>query len=373
MQAVILAGGKGSRLHPLTTDIPKSMAPMFNRPVMEHLVELLVRHDIRDIIVTVSHLAKNIVDHFGDGTKWGVRIRYSVEDTPKGTAGGVKELQPVLSETFVVLSGDAVTDFDLTEAIDYHRRKSALATLMLYEVEDPTEYGVVAAEDDGRVTRFFEKPKADEAFGHIVNTGIYVLEPEVLSSVPYDTPYDFGRELFPRLLRNMEPVYGCRAPGYWCDIGNLLQYRSAHFDTLMGRVNLKISGKQVDEGVWIGDGCDVHSTARLSAPVFVGQGAEIRRNVAVGSLAVLGDKALLDEGSIVQRSIVGNGALIGRSSKITDCVIGSGYHVEDNGDVRNRVIANAGERLVSADWEAEDVPTIRINRVGEPSATPLAA
>ena len=373
MQAVILAGGKGSRLHPLTADIPKPMAPIFNRPAMEHLVELLVRHDIRDIILTVSHLATTILDHFGDGTRWGANIRYSAEDTPKGTAGAVKDLQPVLSDTFLVLSGDAVTDFDLTEAVDYHKRKSALATLVLYEVEDPIEFGVVATEDDGRVTRFFEKPRADEVFSHTINTGIYVLEPEALSSVPYDIPYDFGRELFPRLLRNMEPIYGCKLPGYWCDIGNLLQYRSAHFDTLMGKVNLKIAGKQVDEGVWVGDECDVHSTARLSAPVFVGHGAEIRRNVAVGSLSVLGDRTLLDEGASVHRSIVGNGALIGKSSKITDCVIGTGYHVMDNGDVRNRVIANAGERIVNVDWEAENVPTIRIDRSGEPSVTPLAA
>ena len=373
MQAVVLAGGRGTRLHPLTTDTPKPMAPLFNRPVMERLVELLAKHEVTDIVVTLSYLARDIIGHFGDGKKFGVNIRYSIEDAPKGTAGGVKELQPVLSDTFLVVSGDAVTDFDLTQAIEYHRSKSAIATLLLHEADDPTEYGVVSTAADGRVIRFFEKPKEHEVFSKTVNTGIYILEPDVLSSIPYDTPYDFSRELFPRLLRNMEPVYGLNMPGYWCDIGNFVQYRNAHFDALTGKVSLNIPGTEIDEGVWVGEDCEVHSSARLSAPIFLGDGAEVRRNVRVGALSVVGDDALVDEGATIRRSIVGNGAFIGRASRVTDCVIGSGYRLSDHGDVHNRVVTNAGERLMQVLWEDENVPSIRLTGTSPAEAPPLAA
>ena len=362
MQAVILAGGKATRLHPLTTNIPKPLTPMFNRPVMEYALELLAKHGVREVIVTLSCLAKDILDHFGDGSKWGVDIRYSFEETPMGTAGGVKELQPLMSDTFLVLSGDIVTDIDLTEAVEYHRRKSALATILLHEAKDPTEFGVVSTDDDGRVMRFFEKPKSHEVFSHTVNTGIYILEPEVLSSIPYDMPYDFSRELFPRLLRNVEPVFACNPEGYWCDIGNFSEYRNAHFDALTGKAKINISGTEVEEGVWIGDNCDVHSTVRMSAPLFLGSSAEIRRNVTVGALSVVGDETLVDEGATVSRSIVGSGAFIGRASTIQDSVVGSGYRVVDHRDVRNRVVSESEERLFIADGD-EDIPSVHIKHI----------
>ncbi|MDO8586941.1 MAG: NDP-sugar synthase [Armatimonadota bacterium] len=372
MQAVILAGGKATRLRPLTTNTPKPMTPMFNRPVMEYTLELLAKHGVREIIVTLSSLAKEILDHFGDGSKWGVDIRYSVEETPMGTAGGVKELQPLISDTFLVVSGDVVTDLDLTEAIETHRRKSAIATILLHDVHDPTEFGVVSTDGDGRVVRFFEKPKSEEVFSHTVSTGIYVLEPETLSSIPYNMPYDFSRELFPRLLRNMEPVFGCNLQGYWCDIGNFSQYRNAHFDALTGKANINISGTQVEEGVWVGDNCDVHSTVRLSAPVFLGSSAEIRRNVTVGALSVVGDETLVDEGATVSRSIVGSGAFIGRASRVQDSVIGSGYRVVDHGDVRNRIVAGTEERLFTADGD-EDIPSVHIKQISISDDTLMAA
>lgn len=366
MQAVILAGGEGTRLHTFSAQAPKPLTPLFNRPVMEYLIELLANADIRDITVTLSNLvlSKDIPGYFGDGTKWGARIRYSVEETPKGTAGSVKELQPVLDDTFLVLAGDLVTDFDLNQVIEYHRRKSAIATIALHEAQDPLEFGIVATSPDGRVTRYLEKPNSDEVFSHTVSAGIYVLEPEVLSSIPYDTPYDFGRELFPRLLRNMEPVFGCSPEGFWCDVGNVSHYRGAHFAALTGRASIEISATQTQEGVWVGGSCDIHSMASLTGPVFLGEGAEIRRNATVGALTVLGERTRVDEGAVLRRSIVGSGAFIGKSSRITDCVIGNGYRVVDRGDVRNRLITDSGERLMHVDWE-EDLPSFRM--AGEPA------
>jgi mannose-1-phosphate guanylyltransferase / phosphomannomutase len=369
MQAVILAGGRGTRLHPLTDQTPKPLTPLFNRPVMEHLIELLAKHEVRDITVTLSYLARDIVHHFGDGSKWGVNLHYSIENSPKGTAGGVKELQPILHDTFLVLSGDVVTDFDLTEAMEFHQSRSAIATVLLADVDDPMEFGVVSTTPDGQITRLVEKPKSEQVFSNTVSTGIYVMELEALSSIPYDQPYDFSRELIPRLLRNMEPVFGCKLNGYWCDIGNFVQYRNAHFDALTGKVDIAITGTEIEKGIWVGDNCEVHETAKLSAPLFLGDGAEVRRNVSVGCLSVVGDQALVDEGATVRRSIVGNGAFIGRASRITDCVVGNGSRVMDHGDFHNRVVTAAGMKAVRSELSEEDLPSIHIDR----DATPLAA
>jgi len=338
MQAVILAGGKGTRLHPLTTNIPKPMVPFFDRPVMEHCIKLLAKHDIKDIIITVSYLAKDIMHYFGNGSRWGVKIRYSVETEPLGTAGGVKLIQPMINDTFVIVSGDAVTDVDLTAAIEMHRSASSVASLMLYEVEDPTQFGLVECDSDNRVTRFLEKPKTSEIFTNTVNTGIYILEPEVLSSIPYNEVHDFARNLFPRLLHNSEPMYGFKLPGYWCDVGNLLQYRNAHFDALHGRVKLDLPAIHVGEGIWVGEGVDIHPSVQLASPVFVGKGASIRRNATLGEHSIIGADSLVDEGAYVTRSVIGCRSFIGRETKITDCIIGSGYSVMESESIYDRTL-----------------------------------
>ncbi|MCS6950655.1 MAG: nucleotidyltransferase family protein, partial [bacterium] len=205
MQAVILAGGQGTRLRPLTAHTPKPMVPLFDRPVMEHALRLLRKHGIQQVFVTLSYRAREIIDYFGGGSRWGMRIHYSIEDEPMGTAGGVRRFASLLHDTFLVISGDAVTDFDLSEAVAFHRRKGAVATMLLYSVEDPTPFGIVETDSDGRVRQFLEKPSLNEVFTNTVNTGIYVLEPYALRLVPDDQPYDFSRNLFPRLLANNDP------------------------------------------------------------------------------------------------------------------------------------------------------------------------
>ena len=313
---------------------------------MEHSIELLCRHGVRDIIVALSSQAQEIADYFGDGSEWGVNIRYSLEDEPKGTAGAVKLVQPYINDTFIVISGDAVTDFDLTAAIDFHKRKSAITTILLHQVDDPTDYGIVQHEPDGRITRFLEKPRTNEIFSSTINAGIYILEPEALSSIPYFTAYDFGRDLFPRMLRNLEPVFGCRLPGYWCDVGNLNQYRNAHFDALTGKAQLDITGSEVEPGVWIGEDAEVHQTAELVGPLFLGTGAEVRKNAALKPFAVIGENSLVDEAASVARSIIGNGALIGKGTRITDCVIGCGLKVNDQQRMSNRVVRDDSDITV---------------------------
>ncbi|MBR2569473.1 MAG: nucleotidyltransferase family protein, partial [Paenibacillus sp.] len=238
MKAVIMAGGKGTRLRPLTLNTPKPMVPLLNRPCMEYIIELLKRHDIHQIAVTVQYLPEVIRNHFGDGSAYGVELYYAEEDTPLGTAGSIKNAAEFLDETFIVISGDALTDFNLRQAIDYHKDKDALATMVLTQVDSPLEYGVVMTDESGRVTRFLEKPSWSEVFSDTVNTGIYVLEPEILDWIPANCSYDFSLNLFPELLSNNKALYGYVAEGYWSDIGNLQQYRKSQFDMLDGHVHV---------------------------------------------------------------------------------------------------------------------------------------
>ncbi|WP_129588641.1 nucleotidyltransferase family protein, partial [Moorella stamsii] len=219
MKAIIMAGGEGSRLRPLTCKRPKPLVPVANRPVMEYCVDLLRDLGIKEVGVTLQYLPRLIEEYFGDGSDFGLHLHYFVEDKPLGTAGSVKNAASFLDETFVVVSGDALTDFDLRPAMAKHKENRALATLVLTTVDNPLEYGVVITNPDGSIRSFLEKPSWGEVFSDRVNTGIYILEPEVLELVPEGESFDFSKDLFPRLLKDKKPLYGITLSGYWCDIG----------------------------------------------------------------------------------------------------------------------------------------------------------
>jgi len=301
--------------------------PFFDRPVVEHAVRLLAKHGIRDIIITTSYATADIMRYFGDGSRWNVNIRYSVESSAAGTAGAVKLVQQMIKGTFMVVSGDIITDFDLAAAIKAHESSSAIATILLHSVDDPTQYGMVASDTSGTVNKFVEKPRTREAVIHTISTGVYIIEPEALSSIAYNTAQDFAIDLFPRLLRNQDPVFALEPEGYWCDVGDLLQYRNAHFDALQGRIQLDLPAIHVGEGIWVGSGVDIHPTAQLSSPVFIGSGASIGRDAVLGEHTVIGANALVDEGAYVARSVIGGGSFIGSNMRVTDSVISSGYSV----------------------------------------------
>ncbi|HKC78224.1 MAG TPA: nucleotidyltransferase family protein, partial [Gaiellaceae bacterium] len=256
MKAVVMAGGEGTRLRPLTSNQPKPMVPIVGKPCMEHIVELLKRHGFEDVIVTVAFLPQAIRSYFGSGESLGVDIGYSVEESPLGTAGSVKLAAGRLDDTFLVISGDALCDVDLTALVEAHREKQASVTIGLKSVENPLEFGIVVTDEDGRVERFLEKPSWGQVFSDTINTGIYVLEPEVLKHIPQDRPYDFSKELFPLLLEMGRPIYGHVFDGYWQDIGNLDQYRQANFDALDESVRLEIPGIRIRGNIWLGDGVD---------------------------------------------------------------------------------------------------------------------
>lgn len=341
MQAVILAGGTSARLHGFNAQTPKPLIPFFDRPLIEHTVKLLAKQGIKDIIVAMSHQAGDIAQHFGDGSQWGVSIRYSVETEPMGSAGAVKLIQRMIRGTFLVVSGDLITDLDLSDAVRMHKRASSIATIVLHGVDDPGQFGMVQHDGDGRVTSFVEKPRSTEIYSNTVSTGIYVLEPEALSSIPYNTAQDFAVNLFPRLLRNLEPVFGFELPGYWCDAGEPTQYRNAHFDALRGRIKLDLPAIHVGEGIWVGEGVDIHPAAQLSSPIYIGSGASIRRGARIGEHTVIGANAVIDEEAFVTRSVIGAGAHVSRETELADTMIRGGYLVTESGTTGEPVRAEA--------------------------------
>ncbi|WAH37659.1 nucleotidyltransferase family protein [Alicyclobacillus dauci] len=241
MKAVIMAGGRGTRLQPLTKRMPKPMLELLDRPTMEYIVELLAAHDFNDITITVCYMADAIRSYFSDGAEWGVRIRYQEESVPLGTAGGVKRLQHQLQETFIVTSGDGLTDFNLSQALEQHRRNGGIATLLLKEIHCPLGYGTVELDEGGRISKFVEKPHTwIDGQGYLVNTGIYILEPEVFDYIPDGEPFDFGRQLFPLLVERDIPIFGYEASGYWSDVGTLQQYYQTQLDMIHGRVKVNL-------------------------------------------------------------------------------------------------------------------------------------
>lgn len=328
MKAIIMAGGEGSRLRPLTCKMPKPMVPVANRPMMEYCVTLLKRSGIRDIGVTLRYLPEVILEYFGDGSDFGVEMRYFIEDTPLGTAGSVKNAAAFLDETFVVVSGDALTDIDLNKAVEFHRKRGAIATIVLTRVNCPLEYGVVITGEQGRIRQFMEKPGWGEVFSDTVNTGIYVLEPEVFDYLPAGRDFDFSKDLFPLLLKEKKPLYGHTADGYWCDIGGLEAYLQAHRDILSGAVGVELPGKQVSPGVWVEEGALVHPDAELDGPVVLGKHTELGAGISVGSFSVLGRGCTVQSGASIKRSVVWDHCFIGRKAALRGAIVGNKVQIQ---------------------------------------------
>jgi mannose-1-phosphate guanylyltransferase / phosphomannomutase len=322
MKAVVMAGGEGTRLRPLTSNQPKPMVPIVGKPCMEHIVDLLRGYGIEDVIVTVAFLPQAIRSYFGDGESLGVNIEYSVEESPLGTAGSVRLASGRLDETFFVISGDALTDVNLQKIVAFHRKQGAAVTIGLKSVENPLEFGIVVTDDDGRIERFLEKPSWGQVFSDTINTGIYVLEPEVLRHVPTDRPYDFSKELFPLLLEMGRPLYGYVFDEYWQDIGNLEQFRQANFDALDGAVELNIPGIRLRGNVWLGEGVELDDLDQVEAPAFVGNYARIAPGATVGAYSVLSASVTLRERARTSRSIVDASSYIGRSAVVEGAIVG---------------------------------------------------
>src|SRR5688572_30159479 len=318
MKAIIMAGGQGTRLRPLTSDQPKPMIRIVNLPCMEHIVNLLARHGITDIGVTLQFMPEEIQDYFGDGSEWGVNMRYSVEDAPAGTAGSVKMAEQQLGlegERLLIISGDALTDADLTRLLRFHEEKGSEATMVLKSVENPLDFGIVILEEDGRISRFLEKPAWGQVFSDTVNTGIYLLEPSVMDEIPEEGEYDFSKELFPKLLEAGRPMYGYVTEDYWEDIGNLEQFASAQRDVLDGRVaGIRPPGTRLRENIYVGRRAQLDDD-ELEGPVVIGDNVRVDRGARISPYTVIGNNVVISAGATVERSIVAEGTYVGEGAE----------------------------------------------------------
>jgi len=257
------------------------MVPIFNKPIMEYTIDLLKTYKITDIVVTLQFMPQMIRNYFGDGTGSGVNLIYAVEQQPLGTAGSVKNAQNHLDGTFIVISGDALTDIDLNKLLKYHKKKRSMATIALKRVENPLEFGVVIANEEGQIERFLEKPTWGEVFSDTINTGIYVLEPEIFDYMPEGEAVDFSKDVFPKVLADGRPLYGYVMDGYWCDVGNYEQYVQAHQEIMDGQADIKPPGIKMREDVWVGDGAYIDPSADIVGPVVIGQNARLEQGAEV--------------------------------------------------------------------------------------------
>jgi len=322
MKAVIMAGGEGTRLRPLTSNIPKPMMPLANKPMMEHIVRLLRDHGFTDIVVTLAFLPQAIRTYFGDGSEYGVRMRYASEETPLGTAGSVRNAMAELDESFLVISGDVLTDIDLTALVEHHQESKAAATIGLRRVEDPVEFGIVITRDDGTVERFLEKPTWGQVFSDTINTGIYVLEPGTFEFIAAGKPVDFAADVFPAMLDAMLPVHGKVLEGYWEDVGTIEAYSRAHQDVLDGKVSVEIDGFGLGEGIWLGEGAEVDPLARIDGPAIIGDYCRIEAGAHLGPYTVLGSNVLVGPDAYLEHTVVHDNTYIGPSVRLRGAVIG---------------------------------------------------
>ena len=317
-----MAGGEGTRLRPLTSNQPKPMIPLVNRPMMEHIVHLLQRHGFDDIVVTVAFLANSIRTYFGDGSEFGVRMVYATEETPLGTAGSVRNARDELDERFLVISGDVLTDIDLSAIVDRHVERGALATIGLTAVENPLEFGIVVTDEDGAVERFLEKPSWGQVFSDTVNNGIFVLEPEIFDHIPAGRPVDFSGEVFPALLEAGLRIDGFVTSGYWEDVGTLEAYASAHRDVLDAKVDVDVPGFRLEQGVWLGEGAEVHPGAQVVGPAVIGAYSRVEAGASVGPYSVLGSNVMVRSDADIERVVVHDNSYLGTGVRVRGSIVG---------------------------------------------------
>jgi mannose-1-phosphate guanylyltransferase/phosphomannomutase len=322
MKAVVMAGGEGSRLRPLTIGRPKPMVPMVSKPVIAHILDLLKRHGITDVVITLHFMPEVVQSYLGDGSNLGMQIRYAIEETPLGTAGSVKNAQEYLDEPFLIISGDAVTDIKLQDVIAFHRERGSEATLTLYRVPNPLEYGVIITDPDGKITQFLEKPSWGEVISDTVNTGIYVIDPSVLDLVEEGVPTDWSKDVFPQLLNTGRPLYGYVAGGSWTDVGDISEYMRATGDVLSHRVQTEELGKHIGGDVWVGEDVEIAPDAQLYGPIYLGNEVKIKGGVIIHGPTVVRDYTIVDNRVHVDRSIIWRNSYIGEGAEIRGAIVG---------------------------------------------------
>jgi len=358
LRAYIMAAGLGTRLYPLTGRTSKPMVPILNRPVMEHLLHLLHRHGIREAAANLHYHPDKIRTYFGDGSAFGVDLRYNLERELLGTAGGASAFREFLGGgTFVVVSGDGLTDIDLTAFVAAHRRHGGIASLAVKQVDDPSLYGVVVHDASARITGFQEKPAAADALSDLCNCGIYAFEPAIFDYVPAGVFVDWARDVFPALLAADAPFYCWRLESYWNDVGNIEQYRLSNFDALLGRVKLDVPGRQIQPRVWVGPGTQIDPGVRIEAPVLIGAGCLVESEAELIGPLIVGDGCVIERGAVLEGMIHWDGVKTGRGSRLAGSILGRNVVVHheavvhedavigDRADVAPHALVSPGARI----------------------------
>jgi len=338
MQAVILVGGQGTRLRPLTSNVPKPVVQLVDRPFIAYMLEWLRGHGVEDVIMSCGFLADGVRSVLGDGSQMGIRLRFIEESEPRGTAGALKLAEPLLDERFLMLNGDVLTDIDLTAQIAQHESSGAKATLALVPVADPSAYGLVILRDDRSVSEFIEKPSSDTVDGNLISAGAYVLEREILELVPADRNVSIEREVWPRLIDH--GLYGFPSESYWLDIGTPARYLQGTFDILSGNVTTAVCERLGDD--WLAVDEAAQAAGRVVPPALIERGAQVAQSAHVGSLVVLGQDVVVGPGSTVERSVLLAGTRIGAECELRDCIIAAGCTVGDGTSITGGAVLGDG-------------------------------
>jgi len=337
LRAMVLAAGVGSRLEPLTTQIPKPLVPIANVPVMEHILQLLKRHDFSEVCANLYYLPDQIENYFQDGSALGIQLHFLREEELSGDAGGVRACRKFLGDsTFIVLMGDSLTDCDLSALVSEHKARKALATIGLKRVDDVSRFGVALLDGDGWIRGFQEKPRPEDAKSNLASTAIYVLEPQIFDCIPKEGTYGFGRQLFPKLVEEGLPILGVEIHGYWLDVGTIDHYRQANFDALAGLVDLQIPAKLISERpsrIWLGEGATLEPGVKIdgtdkNSAIIIGKNSVIHSGARLIGSVVVGEDCTIEAQSVLRNAILWSGSRVGAAVQITDSIIGSNLQIE---------------------------------------------
>jgi mannose-1-phosphate guanylyltransferase len=352
MQALILVGGEGTRLRPLTLTVPKPVLPLVDRPLIRYMIDWLSRYGVDDVVMACGFLASGVRDVLGEGGDGGPRLRYVEEPDSRGTAGALKFAQPFLDDRFLALNGDVLTDLDLTRLIEFHEQRDARATLALHPVDDPSAYGLVRRTDDGEIVEFLEKPRPDQIDTNEVNAGAYVLERSVLDLIPEGREVSIEREVFPELVGKR--LYGLSIPGYWMDIGTPERYLQASWDILERRVDTDFGERLDENGLLVDPSAQIDAGARVAPPAFVDSRASAERGARIGSLAVVGPGCEIATGAVVERSALHRGCRIGPGARVLGAVLAGGVEVGTDAKVLEGAAVGEGARIEPGAEVSED-------------------
>jgi mannose-1-phosphate guanylyltransferase len=351
MKAVILVGGLGTRLRPLTCNTPKPMIPLVNQPFIEHMLENMRDQGIDEAILAVQYLADRFREALGDGSRLGMKVRIVEEPEPRGTAGAVKNVEHLLDGTTFVFNGDVMTDLDLQAMLAYHREHASICTIALTPVEDPTSFGLVETDNTGRIQRFLEKPRPEDVTTNMINAGTYILEPQVFRYVPPNQFYMFERGLFPVLMQTSDPMYAFPSRSYWTDVGKPQTYLEVHHDILIGKVRYKFRGQQIAERVWAENGADIHPQAQLVGPIVLGPGVRIGAGAQVIGPTVIGARCEIGANASIEGAVLWDDNVIGEGASLRACVLGRGNrigakaHLADSTIISDNCVIGAENRL----------------------------